>query len=466
MWDAELTSRVRERKLNEILTFAAMIKIDPSKKDDYVDIVDSLSLDIDACDALIETGGQVDIELEPMLQPEYRSRLGQSETQDEDVFNSYKSAPVEDDDIEEYVRSLIAHAVETITEGSASNREAVDSLKEELAACRARIDALSSELEYSKSAIATAEQERDESRSLAEEAESRAASIASQLSDARARIGELESSLPTEAELEAARFLKEELAACRSRMASLEAELDEAVAESKRLATERDDAVSASAELRSRLDSVTEELESARSRMIEMEAAGDGPEPIDSPDMEPEVFVQADSDVTDDAPVYNPADEPEDSVKMPSEEDPVHCTEPEAADQATPSSSEVPVVLDEEQVSTIVAVREMKTGKIDEFITKALSGKYNETACDDIVTFLKVDVSICDALLSMDRSTEDGILSGMKEVLRIVEESPEPAHQSMYVASLTPEEAAIELGYNRVIEHVQTVMLERYAEKL
>ena len=42
MWDAGLVSRVRDRKLNEIMIFASMAKIDSGNIDDYIDIIVSL----------------------------------------------------------------------------------------------------------------------------------------------------------------------------------------------------------------------------------------------------------------------------------------------------------------------------------------------------------------------------------------------------------------------------------------
>ena len=57
MWDAGLVSRVRDRKLNEIMIFASMAKIDSGNIDDYIDIIVSLGDDIDACDTLLDTDG-------------------------------------------------------------------------------------------------------------------------------------------------------------------------------------------------------------------------------------------------------------------------------------------------------------------------------------------------------------------------------------------------------------------------
>ncbi len=108
----------------------------------------------------------------------------------------------------------------------------------------------------------------------------------------------------------------------------------------------------------------------------------------------------------------------------------------------------------------------MKDAKIDEFIDKSMSGQVDETACDNIVAFLKVDISICDALLGMDYSSLDSILDGFRRILSIIDEAPEPHSQNIYSRSLTPEQSLIEYGYNKVIEHIQDVMLRRYANML
>ena len=108
----------------------------------------------------------------------------------------------------------------------------------------------------------------------------------------------------------------------------------------------------------------------------------------------------------------------------------------------------------------------MKDAKMDEFIDLSMEGKMDETICDNIVSFLKVDISICDALLGMDYSDLNSILDGFRRILSIIDESPEPRSQSIYSNSLTPDQAVVEYGYNKVIEHIQEVMLSRYADML
>ncbi len=134
MFDADLIARVRERKLSEISIFADKARSDGSNVGTYIDIIVSLGDDIDACDILLETGGEAEIELDPMDSPEYLDRLSPQELADEEAFDSLKSEPREESD-------------------------AVSVLKEEISICRERVEKLSQELDYSKGNEASLEEE-------------------------------------------------------------------------------------------------------------------------------------------------------------------------------------------------------------------------------------------------------------------------------------------------------------------
>ncbi len=134
MFDADLISRVRERKLSEISIFADKARTDAANVGAYIDIIVSLGDDIDACDILLETGGEAEIELDPMDSPEYLEMLSPADRADEEAFDSLKSEPQEESD-------------------------AVSVLKEELSICRERVEKLSQELDYSKGNEASLEEE-------------------------------------------------------------------------------------------------------------------------------------------------------------------------------------------------------------------------------------------------------------------------------------------------------------------
>ena len=137
-----------------------------------------------------------------------------------------------------------------------------------------------------------------------------------------------------------------------------------------------------------------------------------------------------------------------------------------AAVEPQPATPVVDRILTEVQREQVEATRRMKDLKIDEFIDKSMSGEVDETVCDNIVSFLKVDIDICDALLGMDYTSLDSILDGFRKILSIIDEAPEPHSQSVYSNSLSPEQSVIEYHYNKVIEHIQDIMLRRYANML
>ncbi len=157
MWDANLISRVMGRKLNEITLFATRAKIDTENIDQYIDIIVSLGDDIDACDTLLDTDGEAEIELDVLDSPLYLDSLSVSDREDEGIFNSMKSTPqgtVTEDNIGDYVRSLLQDAVESLKTSGVKDDDGISVLKDELASCRARIDDLSQQLDFAKSEAA------------------------------------------------------------------------------------------------------------------------------------------------------------------------------------------------------------------------------------------------------------------------------------------------------------------------
>ena len=416
MWDGELTARVRDRKLNEILTYAAMVKIDPVNKDRYIDIIDALSLDIDACDSLIDTNGEVEVVLEPIVDQIYYDRLTSKEAEDERTFNSYKIDPVDDDqvepdeDIEDYVKELIREAVDSIKSESSASTEGLDALKTELRMCRERIDQLTNELEYARS---ESSQFEDENKDIKAEAEK----------------------------------MMEEIA-------SLKNQLEESM----------------SAKAAQSIDSPEESVADVVQQVVD--DSSDRKEPSEdnggalSDESEQGIANEAEDKPAPDTPMGDaPEEGPAPTESEPVVEDPLQ-EKPELASDKEPTKPIVDRILTDVELETLSKIKKMKIRKIDEFIDRSLTDKANVNYCDDIVTFLKVDVGICDALLEMDYTDIDSIVNGFKEILDILEEAPDPRSQSIYVRSLTDEERILEAGYNGIVEHVQAVMLDRYANLL
>lgn len=475
MWDGELTTRVKDRKLNEILTFAAMVKVDPQHKDDYIDIIDALSLDIDACDSLLETEGEVEIVLDSISDDAYLSRLSPAEAADEAAFNAYKIRPEDDEqvepdeDIEDYVRSLIREAVDSIKSEGAADSEGIQALKDELRICRERIEQLSNELEYARS---ESSQFEDQSNDYREQAER-------MMEEVERLRKELEASMTPETK-QAINDLGGTVAGVASQFKDVVEKVMgdlsiDFMSEMKNRAGLTDEKT----EGEQTPETLEEDFQGKADDPVSTEAAEEPVEPVEENVTEEVQSEEAEAQGTCDHIAAEDAGD-ETAVDCAAAE-PVSVTESNC-DAETPSqpnseedgqeeqaAEEKPIVdriLTDAELETLVKVKAMKTAKIDEFIDKSLDETMNVNTCDDIVTFLKVDIGICDALLEMDYTDIESIVNGFKEILDILEEAPDPRSQNVYVKSLTDEERVLEAGYNNIVEHVQEVMLDRYTHLL
>ena len=461
MWDADLVSRVRDRKLNEIMIFASMAKIDSQNIDGYIDIIVSLGDDIDACDTLLDTDGETEIALETIDAPEYLDRLSPGERSDEDAFNAMKVSPYCEEavpeDIEDYVRQLISDAVESL-KGDDGSRDALDALKEELAMVRNRNEELSKDLDFRMTENASLSDELKTVQSERDE-------LQAQVDSLKAKVREMESSLSQlDAMSEDLSKANEQVAVLTGEVARLQDELSMRDSEIAAVETEMDAAVEENTELSSEVEALKEEIAEAETEEIaeEILEEAESEESVaaeESPEPEPQVAEEA--EVSAEEPVVS-----EESSDVP---EPVPEVPEEASAQSVPVQEGAPAVdriLTDAQRDIVEAAKRMKDSKMDEFIDLSLAGKVDENVCDNIISFLKVDVSICDALLAMDYTDMDSILEGFRTILSIIDDAPEPHSQSVYTNSLTPEQSVVEYGYNKVIEHIQDVMLRRYANLL
>ena len=390
MWDANLITRVRDRKLNEIMVFASMAKIDSSNVDTYIDIIVSLGDDIDACDTLLDTEGEAAIELDPIDSPEYLSRLSPSEKADEDAFNALKSEPAEegfDDELLGSVREIIRQAAESLN--THDDGDALASVMDELKACRVRVDEMSSELEFARGDAQTARDQLSEAEAERD-----------RLSDENERLRATIASLKTDLML-----AEQKLSVLESAYSAEPAQETQAPAE--------------------------EEIAEPETPVAE-------PEPIQQEPQATEV-VEEESEI----PV--PESEP---VEVPAKEAPV---ETQGNTQGA--------FLSREKVDTIQRVRDMKDSKIDLFLDSAVNGDIPLEVCDDVVDFLKTDISVCDAILSIDFQDHASVLEGFRRIITVLSESKDPQHQDEYVGSLTPEEAQLEYGYSQVLNSLQGMMM-------
>lgn len=416
MWDGMLTSRVKDRKMNEIFTFAAMIKVDSSKKSQYVKLIDALSDDIDACDALIASKGEARPSVGIIDCSDYISRLSPSERADEDEFNSYKVVPVEkegsDDELVIRIRELIEKAASGITsdDGEVSRLraeneqlnerlESVSSVKDELRICRQRIEDLSQQLDFAKCNIQTLEEENSELRSS---------------QDAP----------------------KVDLSWVDAEVTPLSEMLDQVVdSQSESSEYYVDKLTAASGSVEEILKEVTAQMEAA--------GLGDVMEPLRK-------LFSAQASFWISLNLLGvcaaPAEAPVVQEEAPKEERPIY---------------DVILTPDELQILTLVSV--MKNAKIDHFVDMSMSGRFNEDACEDVIDFLKIDLQVIKHVLSMDYTSKESIEGNFKAILDLLNESPAPKHQKMYINSLTMDEKVLEDSYNQVMAHVEMVLNDRYS---
>ena len=482
MWDGMLTSRVKDRKMNEIFTFAAMIKVDSSKKSQYVKLIDALSDDIDACEALIASKGEARPAVGIIDQPEYISRLSPAEKADEDECNSYKVVPAEiresDDEIVDRIRELIVKAASGLSsddskierlraENSELNDrlESVSSVKDELRICRQRIEDLSKELDFAKCNVQTLEEENSELRSKADDSEE-VSKLREENTDLRDRI-------------EAMLAVKDELRICRQRIEDLSKELDDSRAKVQELEIERskatevpkvdlswidekvtplseilDQVVDSSSEsseyyvekLTAARDSIEQIIEDAKGQM-DAAGLGDIVEPLRKLFSAQASFwislnllgVRSAPPSVEDSPVSE-------EVSEQKEQRPIY---------------DVILSPDELQILSVVSV--MKSAKIDFFVDMSMSGRFNEDACEDVIDFLKVDLQVIRHVLSMDYTSKESIEGNFKAILDLLNDSPAPKHQKMYINSLTMDEKVLEDSYNQIMAHVERVLNDRYS---
>lgn len=415
MWDGMLTSRVKDRKMNEIFTFAAMIKVDSSKKSQYVKLIDALSDDIDACDALIASKGEARPSVGIIDCPDYISRLSPSERADEDEFNSYKVVPVEkegsDDEIVIRIRELIEKAASGITsdDGEVSRLraeneqlnerlESVSSVKDELRICRQRIEDLSQQLDFAKCNIQTLEEENSELRSSQDAPKVDLSWVDVEVTPLSEMLDQV-----VDSQSESSEYYVDKLTAASG---SVEEILKEVTAQME------------AAGLGDVMEPLRKLFSAQASFWISLNLLGVRAAPAEAPVVE----------------------------EAPKEERPIY---------------DVILTPDELQVLTLVSV--MKNAKIDHFVDMSMSGRFNEDACEDVIDFLKIDLQVIKHVLSMDYTSKESIEGNFRAILDLLNESPAPKHQKMYINSLTMDEKVLEDSYNQVMAHVEMVLNDRYS---
>ena len=395
MWDAGLVTRVKDRKLNEILIFASMAKIDQENIDEYIDIIEMLGDDINGCDALLDTEGQAEIAVEAIESEEYRCRLSPNEAADEDAFNAMKVPPLYEQPDLDYVKQLITDAVESIR--SESPCQADD----------AKVSELEAENSKNLKIILDLETERNELQLEVERLKKSLDAVSLEMDSLKDCSGSEISQCK-----EAMATLKEEIASLRTRNEQLSAQLDYAQESITTVESERD------------------ELRAAVAQLSEPPAQEPEEEPVTEPVVE--------------APAAEPAQE-----------------EPDVNAQEQDADNFDQVITDREK-DMLARIVKMKSKKIDEFIDKAFSGEVSEDVSEDIVSFLKDDMRICELILAIDCSSFDGIVSGLRAVLDAVENSTESRFHKIYMKSLDEEDTLLEDNYVEILTDIHALISARY----
>lgn len=506
MWDATLTSRVKDRKMNEIFTFAAMIKVDSSKKSQYIRLIDALSNDIDACEALLASNGEARPALGIIDCPEYISRLSVTERSDEDEFNSYKVVPSvstpDDGDVVDQVRELILKAAEGITSTAANDAE-LQSVKADLDACMAENTELKDQVLALRGSMAAFNSIKDQlalnrtrledSNKKLDEAEKQVSDLkaeieglkassgaddasSQELEDARSRIADLEKENNRLLEsVEGVSALKDELSICRGRIESLSNELEfarsqVAVAEESKPAVD----LSWIDEKLSPIILLLDQIVDSESQTSEyyVEKLNEAGRTIDS------IISDAESQLSDASlegimeslrKVYSVQTSVGITLQLFEMNSNGKSVEENVAEVETAPEVEAveekPVydqIMSDDEMQILTVVSLMKNSKIDFFVDMSMSGRFNESACDDVVEFLKVDLAIIKDILSMDFTSKESIEDNLRDILNIIDSASAPKHQKMYINSLTKEEKVLEDSYNKIIEHLQNEMNDRY----
>ena len=462
MWDGMLTSRVKDRKMNEIFTFAAMIKVDSSKKSQYVKLIDALSDDIDACEALIASKGEARPAVGVIDCPDYISRLSPAERADEDEFNSYKVVPSEikesDDEILERIKVLIEKAASGMSSDNSEverlkaenmelndRLESVSSVKDELKICRQRIEDLSKELDFAKCNVQTLEEENNELKDRIEAmlavkdelkiCRQRIEDLSKELDDSREKVQEMEIEKAKQPETP-----KVDLSWVDEKVTPLSDVLDQVVDSNSESSDYYVDKLTAAR------DSVEQIISDVKQQM-EASGLGDIVEPLRK-------LFSAQASFWISLNLLGVSSAPTSVEDSPASED-----VPEQKEQKP--IYDVILSPDELQILSVVSV--MKSAKIDFFVDMSMSGRFNEDACEDVIDFLKVDLQVIRHVLAMDYTSKESIEGNFRAILDLLNDSPAPKHQKMYINSLTMDEKVLEDSYNQIMAHVERVLNDRYS---
>ena len=350
MWDARFEA-MRDRKLNELVIFSAMIRTDPANRGEYLSIIDHIGRDLDVIEALAE--GRKVPESEPIASDLYRRRLSKYELLDE-------------------------YCLDACRKGDLSKMN--ESSRIEAPEQKAGIDA----------------------------------------PEPQARIDAPEEKSRIEAPDEVHRIKAPD------KQPTIEAP-DEP---SKIGAPEEPSRIEAPEE-KSRIE------------------APDEVHRIGAPDEQPTIEAPEEPSKIE-APEEQSRIEAPDEAKM--------IDAPEDDDDAT-----FVMLIPIEDAVTLKKVRDMKDSKIDFFIDAEMSGRFKEEACEDVISFLKTDLSLIDKILSINIRSKRDIEEKISSIIELVEEADEPRYQKIYLNSLNQDEKSLEGSYNMALKRFEDTLKRHFS---
>lgn len=115
--------------------------------------------------------------------------------------------------------------------------------------------------------------------------------------------------------------------------------------------------------------------------------------------------------------------------------------------------------LSESTLNSLRDVRSMKAAKITQLESLASTGNLEPEVAEGIIDFLKVDVSVCDAILGIDFKDHNSVVSGFRKVVDILRNSGEPKYQDVYGNLLTPDESVYEFNFMQILNSMQGMMM-------
>ena len=357
MWDARFEG-IRDRKLNELVIFSAMVRTDMARRQEYLQIINQIATDLDVIEALVEERPVP--ESKPISSELYRSRLSKMELLDEYCLDACRSAGGSTKP-EQPAPEMEAPA----KEGALEEPDKVDSIK---------APEKSPRLEPSEPKPSIEAPEEIHRIGSSDPVQSIEAPERPQGIPAPEAVQRLEPSDPVQ-----------------------------------------------SLDSPDKVDSI------------------EAPEAQQSiPALETLKSIPSGCDIPDDVGGEGPTEQDPDDVTF-------------------------DLIISIQDAVTLKKVRMMKDRKIDYFIDAEMEGRFKDEACEDVISFLKVDLKLIDTILSVDFTSKRDIEEKIRAIVKLVQGAEEPRHRKLYYNALNRSEKDLESEYHAVLQGLENVMTSRYS---